>query len=291
MTANGAPVLLLQCRPDAKSRAPIRLKNLSVEFRLRCKVVERKGRAITAEFARVACTPDDEAVHKAFIAAAEAMLRALPIEPTEADITNCIDSLVEIFTALARPSRRSIKGLWAELFLISIAKSADFLLKHWHLDADEKYDFSFGKTHLEVKASEMLPRVHEFAVEQIRPPSSADVYIASVLVQRSAGGIGILDLLQAIRYRTKNPTLMAKAWANVAATVGRDFTEAVDVKFDPPYTRSSLRIVKAQFVPCVQLPMPVEIVSARLRISMDECLRKHGQQWQAVERVLPRDSA
>jgi hypothetical protein len=181
-----------------------------------------------------------------------------------------------------------LKGLWGELFLILQAKSCDILLKYWHVDPDEKYDFSFGELHVEVKVSEFTPRVHEFALEQLRPSSEASVFIASLLLQKSAGGLGMLDLLTEIAKRTKDQRLVAKAWRNVAAALGQELTESLDVKFDPQFARASLRLVRAEQVPCIAVPLPSGVVGARVRVSMDDCLRAHGKPWEPFERKLPK---
>lgn len=285
-TTSGAPVLLVSCRQGSRPRSPIRLKNLSVDFQLRCKVVDDDGGKTTADFARIECIGSDAALYEAFIAAGEAILRTLPDSPTDAQVGDGIDALVDMFTVLTRPSSRSLKGLWAELLLMSLVKAPDALVRAWHTDPQNRFDFSFPKFHLEVKASEIADRVHEFSVEQIRPSSQGAVLVVSTLLQRTGSGVGVLELVQAVATKLRDRTLVAKLWTNMASALGKDFNESVDIRFDREHARTTLRVVDAKHVPCIATPFPVGVLAARVRVSMDHCAKSFGRPWQTIDKLL-----
>lgn len=63
----------------------------------------------------------------------------------------------------------SIQGLWAELFVISIASNPEYLLKAWHSSLNDVYDFNDGIDKIEVKSTSKSHRIHKFSYDQLSP--------------------------------------------------------------------------------------------------------------------------
>jgi hypothetical protein len=113
------------------------------------------------------------------------------------------------------------------------------------------------------------------------------IYVASILMQRSSGGPGVLDLAQQIaRNLGGAPELKAKLWANVAKCLGRDFDSALDTRFDKEFSDATFRVVRANDVPCIVLPLPVDVLDARLKVSLDIVAGKKPVAWHAVQMSL-----
>ncbi len=89
-----------------------------------------------------------------------------------------------------------------QLFVLRYGRDPTSLLRAWHADAEEAFDFADRADRLEVKASGPF-RIHTFALRQLRPASDARVIVASVLVEKSGGGITIAELVAGIRKRVK----------------------------------------------------------------------------------------
>lgn len=63
-----------------------------------------------------------------------------------------MNQLIELFRAIAKPARKSLQGLWAELFLISQACQPAILVDAWHTAPEDSYDFAVDNQRIEVKS-------------------------------------------------------------------------------------------------------------------------------------------
>jgi len=263
----------------------VRLRYLDVDYQVLCKVRDEAGKADIGDFVKIACRSDKPLLYPFFISSGEAIVGTLPAAPSEKEIYRCVEAFAELFSALARPSARSIKGLWAELFVLQISSDCASMARAWHVDPEERFDFSRSEKHLEVKASESADRVHEFSVSQLRSAGKTAIVVASVLLQKSSGGIGILDLAKRIEQRLDRSTdLVPKLWRNIAESMGEDFDEDLDAKYDEQFASASLRLVLAGDIPCVPVPLPIDVIDARLKVSLANVVRSKSIDWKEVER-------
>ncbi len=247
----GEPLLLLAFSGPDQLRPPIRLKHLKVNFSSSsCRVQEIGEGTKEGIFIVISCGAEDPALFGLFLNAAEALLAELSQMPTLEEVQGRVSLFVELFRKLSSPSTRSIKGLWAELLVIASSRDPAAWVKAWHSQATDKFDFSFAATRVDVKASEMPRRVHEFALEQLEPPSGNAGYIVSVLLRRDVSGTGVLGLAErvaeAIAY---NASLIEKLWRNIAEAMGSDFSDAMDLLFDVAHAEQSLSVIDSSRVP------------------------------------------
>ena len=283
----GEPIVLLRVTEPHMTRPPLRLRYISVEYAQECRVKEEGISPVVGEFVMVTCVPDNPALFELFVRSADALVSTIPTKPTVTQIEGCVRSFVELYRKLSQPSSRSIKGLWAELFLIDTSTAPIDLVSAWHVDATEKFDFSSGDTHIEVKASELPQRVHEFALGQLRPAPGSHAYLASMLLQRSAGGVGVLDLGERIAAKLgMNRQLISKVWDNIAQSLGSDFGVATDIKFDEHHAFSGLRMVPIEAIPCVQTPLAPEILDVRIKVDVSAIADMHRVSRERVEAML-----
>jgi hypothetical protein len=171
--------------------------------------------------------------------------------------------------------------------VIAQSKICASLVRAWHVDPDERFDFSKGRAHIEVKASESSERIHEFSVSQLRSAADTSTFVASVLLQKSAGGAGILDLATRIERELERSTeLVPKLWANIAQCMGQDFSTHLDAKYDEQVAASSLKFVLAADVPCVPLPLPDDVLDVRLKVALSNVVRTNAVGRDEVERYF-----
>ena len=102
-----------------------------------------------------------------------------------------------------RVSPDAVQGLWAELLLIAYSSDPELLIGAWHEDPDEVYDFALANERLEVKSARGAYRRHHFSSSQLPARAGIELTVASVLVQRVAGGATLWDLLQQLRARVR----------------------------------------------------------------------------------------
>lgn len=265
---NGEPFLLLPCKSATDlRRPPIGLRHLRVEYGVRYRVRTSSG-VIDDVFVVISLRGDDLALAEPFCLAGDVLLAALPVEPAASDIDRVVRQLVEMMTALSLPSSKAVAGLWAELWLMSVASDRRAAVAAWHGNATDRFDFAFGTHFVEVKATEQEERNHEFAYEQLRR-SETPIQIASLKLRRAQNGRSIAELVQAIQVGLSRE-LREKVVRNVFGSVGSAISESGDIRFDESFAEAHLRVMRADQVPVVMVPTGSPISAVRFRVNLDD---------------------
>lgn len=266
--AQRQPVLLLSCASSAGlKRPPISLQHLTIEFGIRFRVCAPSG-VVEDDFVVVSLRGDDLALAEAFCLAADALIAALPEEPSVSDIEKAVRDFVEVLSALSLPSSRAVAGLWAELWLMSVAVDPPAAVMAWHMDPSDRFDFSFSTHFVEVKATEHEERRHDFSYEQLRR-TEAPVKVASLILRRAQGGTSVADLIATLQVGLSGE-LRRKLVKNVFGAVGSSVSEASDIRFDESYAASNLRLIAADRIPVVEVPEGSPISAVRFRVNLDD---------------------
>ncbi len=262
------PVLLLSCAsPAAFKRPPINLQHLTVEFGIRFRVRAPTG-IVEDDFVVVSLRGDDLELAEAFCLAADALMSALPEAPSASDIESAVREFIEVLSALSLPSSRAVAGVWAELWLMSVASDPQSAVTAWHRDPTERFDFSFASHFVEVKATEREERNHDFSYEQLRR-SEAPVSVASLRLRRAQGGKSVTDLLATLQ-EGLSAELRMKLVKNVFGAIGSAVAEASEIRFDEGFAESNLRVIAADRVPVVVIPDGSPISAVRFRVNLDD---------------------
>lgn len=263
--SDGGPVFLLKDSSPASYSPAIELKNVSAQFHSTCRVTTAGG-TVDDQFAVISCDASVPELHEVFVRCFAATVEQLPDAVGTSDLQRCVQSLLDLFRSLGRPSSREVAGLWAELFVVAKSKNMAQALGAWHADQFERFDFSWPSGCLEVKAAVKERRQHEFALEQLQPPLGGAGYVASVLLQPLGGGVGIIDLANEIESGVAGePRLRQKLWENIAAALGSDFSERLDRRFDPSYAERSLVVYAMGDVPAPEESSDPRITAVRFR--------------------------
>jgi len=266
--SDGGPVFLLRDASAVSYTPAIELKNVSVQYHSTCRVTAAGG-IVEDQFAVVSCDAAVAELHEIFIRCVAAAIEQLPLESNTADLQRCVQALLDLFSALGRPSSREVTGLWAELFVILRSKNVARALTAWHADQFERFDFYWASNCLEVKAAVREVRQHEFALEQLQSPIGGAGYVASMLLQPLSGGLGVVELANDIeRVVAAEPALRQKLWENIAAALGSDFSERLDRRFDPSYAERSLVVYTMGDVPALEEPKDRRITGVRFRVDL-----------------------
>ena len=262
------PLLLLSCSSiRLQHRPPLGLRHLRVEYGVRYQV--RTAVDIVDDiFTVVSLRGDDRNLFEPFCLAGEILLGLLPQKPSNADVDNAVNQLVELLSVLVLPSQRTVAGLWAELWLISSASKREAAVVAWHEDPTDRFDFAFDTHFVEVKATERGERAHEFAYDQLRN-SERPIGIASLKLRRVQNGISISDLVEEIQSGLP-PRLREKLVRNVFGAIGNAISETTDIRFDPGFAESNLRFITAEQMPVVLIPEGSPISAVRFRVDLDD---------------------
>jgi hypothetical protein len=179
--------------------------------------------------------------------------------------------MVQFFRQLDAPARKSQEGVWAELLVIEQAAAPEMLIRAWHIHPEDRYDFSAGTQRIEVKAATGGSRVHHFSLAQL-DKENAKTCVASVMVERSAGGLSIADMVDRIagmKSLTAEDVLGLRR--TVGEVLGRDWLRGAREAFDHDLAVRHMRFVDAAAIPSIGsscIPAEVTDVSFRCDISL-----------------------
>jgi hypothetical protein len=218
----------------------------------------------------IRCTGEDRSLHEYFLRALHPIIASLPTTPSRDDISGAVQRLVDLFRKLTAFPRKTIAGLWAELFVLARAHDPTTLLAGWHALREDRFDFAFGIDRLEVKSASGGHRIHHFALEQLRPIGQTRVLIASLLVERVEGGTSINDLVDSVRQRITDPTLLIRLDSIVAETLGQDWRSTQQTRFDLQRAVHSLRFIEATSIPAVGMPLPAEVSGVHFKVDLSD---------------------
>lgn len=92
--------------------------------------------------------------------------------------------------------------------------------------------------------------------------------VASVLMERGAGGQKVNDLIDDIRQRIADPDLLIRLDTVVAATLGSEWRAAQEKRFDRQLAEESIRFLDARTVPSVPAGLPPEVTEVHFRVDL-----------------------
>jgi Putative PD-(D/E)XK family member, (DUF4420) len=246
---DGSPVFLLHDAKTGQYHPILQLRYLTAEFQLSCRL-HTSGEEIDDVFALVGCTAEEQELHELFIRSFDAARNQLPEGAHTEEIKRTVQNLASLFRAFAKPSQRSITGLWAELFTIIRSGNVLEAMKMWRAGTQDRFDFSAPECVAEIKATVGQSRSHEFNLEQLSAPVNGSAFVVSVLLQSISGGTSILELIATIEAGIEaEPKMREKLWANVISDLGSDFNSSLDRRFDTSYADRNLTIFLAADIP------------------------------------------
>lgn len=244
------------------------LEHLTVRHNLLCRVVSSSGHE-NQRFTVISCLNADAELGRYFLRIGDILIDALGQNPSRSDVRAVVDRLVELLRALSRQPTRAIQGLWAELFLIAHSRNPVALAGAWHQLPSDLFDFASNHQRIEVKAAAGRARRHHFRLEQLTPPSSLELVVASLLVDRSAAGTSVTGLVERIRGQlSASPVLALSVEQTAASTLGSDWRLAHLDRFDEDLAVASLRFMTPAQIPRVPDPQPPEVSDVRFVVDL-----------------------
>lgn len=195
----------------------------------------------------------------------QVLIKSLGKSPSNKKIKQTVEKFIELFKAIKEPPKKSIQGLWSELFLIEQSNFPEKVILGWHSIPEEKFDFSFGKLRIEVKSSVTESRTHHFSLAQLNPVSDTEIIIASILLNTSITGLSVIELLKKISDKLDTfPKQKEKLHLLVYSTLGVEGERVTEIKFDYEFAKESLRYYKANDIPKIKTNnIPKEVSNVR----------------------------
>jgi len=271
--AGGSPCLLLRQPPSAGATPPIRLQNLLVSYGVPCAISHSEGQQEEGTFTIITCSSADPSLFPHFLRILSPVIATLGAMPTAAAVRRAISGLVDLFQALTIPAKKSIQGLWAELLVIRGAGDPVALAAAWHGVPEERVDFLAGQQRIEVKSSSVRQRVHHFSLEQLTPPASARLIVASVFVEPVGGGLSLRRLNDDIRALLAFDSALLMRFDSVFyASLGASWSDAMEECFDLELASESLQFFNSADIPKIDGPIPSTVSDIRFVSDMSVAL-------------------
>lgn len=283
---NGAPVFLVADEGEPVYRPVVQHRHLSAAFCMLCRL-DVDGAEVVGKFALIRFEGNAPELHELFIRCVRAAIADLPASAKTPDIEARVNRLLGLFQALARPAGREISGLWAELFCIVNSGDAPVAVARWHADNTEAFDFSWSQGRLEVKSTVGAFRIHDFSLEQLQPPSGGSGYVASLMLKAASGGEGVLDLAKKVEQQLSGDGfLRAKLWSLLVQSLGSDFSEALDRRFDVDVAAKQLMLFRMDDVPSLPPVSDSRIASVRFKSDLSSVQSSLGPSGMAALKAL-----
>lgn len=264
----GAPVFLVADDGEAVYRPVVQHRHLSAAFCMLCRL-NVDGTEVVGRFALIQFEGSAPELHELFIRCVRAAIADLPASVQTPEIEARVNRLLGLFRALSRPAGREVSGLWAELFCIFSSGDIPVAVDRWHTDNTELFDFSWGQGRLEVKSTVSAFRIHEFALDQLQPPNGGAGYVASLILKGANGGYGVLDLARRIEQQLQGQlALQTKLWTVLVLSLGADFSEALDRRFDTDLAGKQLMVFRMEDIPSLSPVADDRISSVRFRADL-----------------------
>jgi hypothetical protein len=282
----GAPVFLIADEGAPAYRPVVQHRHLSAVFGVLCRL-NVNGVEVVGRFALVRFEGNAPELHELFIRCVQAAIEDLPEAADTSDIEKRVTRLLALFRSLARPAGREITGLWAELYCIAVSGNVPAALERWHSDNNEVFDFSWPQGRLEVKATVGTFRIHEFALDQLRPPCGGAGYVASLMLKPSNSGVGVLELARQVESAIPGQhQLQAKLWAVLVQSLGADFSDALDRRFDAELARGQLMVFRMEDIPSVPPVADARISSVRFKADLSTVQNSLGSAGAGALRTI-----
>ena len=254
------------------------LENLRVEHNIRCRLTRPDGDAAVARYSIIQCLSTDAEVQACFLRTIAGALIGLDRHVKARDLTELVDRLVALFRLVRRPRAQTIRGLWAELFVILAASDPPLVIDAWHSNPAERFDFSRDDERLEVKSSSTRSRDHVFSFEQVYPPSGASVLIASVHVEDQTSGITLGDLWDRVSDAAPSSDARLKIERVCVESLGEDLSVGRASAFDWDLAVESLAFYRAEDIPrpSPDCPSGVSQIQFRSDLSLADSVDPSG---------------
>jgi len=263
ISPEGYPMFFIECN-NTNHSLDINLEFISVLFNRTCRLSESNKQSDNI-YTIISLKTENIDFQQYFLEVVCIVLEQLPQNPTHKQLKTEIQKLIDLFSRFNRPPRKTIQGLWAELFVIEQAKYPEYLIQSWHSSPDDKFDFNDGQDKIEVKSTSAARRVHSFAIEQLNPNRNSNLLIASVFVIQTGRGKNIFDLKDSICKRVQNLQLQFRLNEILSQTLGSDFDKVFDVYFDYQQARDTLAFFDFKDIPTINNEnIPDEVSNVRL---------------------------
>jgi hypothetical protein len=277
-TSSGCPCVVIQLKCDDRGFPPsIDLEYISVRHGVPARI-HGLNYVENQRFSVILLKSGDTTLRAAFLRFIFAIASEWDAPPDATLLAKQLRDFLELLRSLREPPRKTIQGLWAELFLMAQSGDVSSWFDAWHNDPNEVHDFRFADGFVEAKSWAGGSRSHRFSHRQLWPQGSQPCFVASLLVEPSASGVSVLSLAERIRAELGSEQCV-RFDRIVIQTLGSDYQNSERHRFDAGSAMASVRFYSVETLPRIPEDLPSGVSGASYVVDLDDELRSPIPAW------------
>ena len=156
------------------------LSGIKVSFGQNCQVITEDKKS-TGIFNIISCTEESIELRDFFFKFFEDYFNRDKDISTH-NLKFQIENLSKLFSYKKNKPRKSIMGLWSELFIIAISNNPEVWAEKWHDQPRSTFDFTYSRIGIDVKSFGSHSREHYFKLEQLSNQSVEQTLVLSLCI-------------------------------------------------------------------------------------------------------------
>lgn len=263
----GYPIILISTSPSNQNIQGYRGKNISLSFNQNCTIISQAGEEKKENLSCIICTSANANLHKIFFDICETVYQKLNKNPSPEEIKSLTQIIIDLFKKLPN-NKKTILGLWGELFLIHASTDPIKTLNAWHGHPQDKYDFYDNNEAIEVKCTKQTSRVHEFSNEQLLGILEHHYVVSIMTKEVASGGKSVIDMLNELISLKLSNDLEQKLKSNLYLIAGIENDIGIsETKFDYEYALKNILYFKVSDIQKIN-NVPSSISDVRYKVDL-----------------------
>ncbi|MGD9811781.1 MAG: PD-(D/E)XK motif protein [Sphingobium sp.] len=264
------PSLLFPADPSDE-RSDIALRLIDVEFSRACEIATEDADPTSGTYTIVRLNEEDPEIARVFLRLLEETFCQDGRPLRNREIGDRMLGIADLFSRIEN-ARGDVVGLWGELYIISKAASVLGAAQSWCLHKNARHDFVAPNFALEVKTTIKGNRQHRFSLEQLRPASAVDTYVASLQLVETHSGKTVSQLLESIYQELEDPSLRSAFFNQCLIKGGRDIYRS-NLRLQPLSGDDALALYHARDIPVPGIEPGDPISSIRFDVDLSQALQ------------------
>lgn len=263
----GYPIILIKTKSFSQNVQGYKGKNITLSLNHDCTIIGDNGNQKIETLSIIICTSLNKNLHKIFFDICETVYKKLEKDPEPAEIKGLTQTIIDLFKQFPN-NKKTILGLWGELFLIHSSKDQIKSLKAWHNHPNDKYDFYDYNEAVEVKTTKLTSRIHNFSNEQLLGLIENHYLVSIMTKEVYSGGKSILDMYNELNNLNLSNDHKERLKYNLYSTAGiENDLSALEYKFDYEYALQNIMYFKVSEVEKIT-NIPNSISDLRFKIDL-----------------------
>lgn len=252
VTEKGQPVFFIKTIETNKNFLNVRLQLIELRFNQKCELISESNGKEQGVYSTATLKTDSEELTEYFLTTIEPLLKKIGNNPASSIVKREFDKLIDLFKNITNPPKKTIQGLWAEMFFIEQSKNIDYTIRSWHISPNEMYDFNDGNDKIEIKSTSSNKRTHRFNQSQLNKMRNTSVFVGSVFVLETDLGKSINNLFESIKTKTNDDELIDKVNRVIAETLGKDIERIYDSFYDYSFAKNTKAFYSIDDIPKIK---------------------------------------